>query len=132
METIIKFLPGMGGSVVPIITLADLSWPTPTVEEFAAYCGAGDGFFNNIVPEKIWGIIISPACYVHDKMWAEAKPTWADFHHSNSVFWANINSLIMEQSKSRTLARLRLYRAVTYFNAVDSLGASIFWHMKEL
>lgn len=132
METVVRLLPGANDSVIPLVTLKDLDWPAPNVELFGDYCGAGTGIANTLVPETIWGIKISPACFIHDVMWERAEPTWADFHHSNSVFWHNINTLVMEQSKSKTLGRLRLYRAVTYYNAVDSIGASIFWRMKEV
>ena len=133
METIIKSIPisDKDPFPVPLIILEGSNFPVPTIKEFKAYCGAGDGIFNTLVPEYIFGVKISPACWNHDEMWAAAEPTWADFHYSNSIFLSNIISLIGYQSRSNTMKHLRMYRAVTYYNAVDTIGAPIFWHMKR-
>ena len=131
METVIKLLPGANNSLVPLVILKDLEFPFETVQDFEAYCGAGEGVLNDLVPEKVLGVTISPACWNHDEMWARAEPSWADFHYSNSVFMTNINALIQLQSKNWFLKHLRMYWAVTYYNAVDVIGAPIFWGMKR-
>ncbi len=130
METYVFNLVGINGARVPLIAPTDITLPGSFVKLFPACCGAGDGIGNLIVPETIWGVPISPACFVHDKMWGKAAPTWEAFHHSNSVFLTNIIAHIQKQSSSKFLEHIRMYRAVTYYNAVNTLGASVFWGLK--
>jgi len=132
MDTVVKVLIGIHGEEVPQVIPEEVDFPCNQVELFNDYCGAGEGLFNTLVPEKVWGIPISPACFIHDRMWAMADASWCDFHYSNSVFLSNINALISYQSRSKCLKRIRMYRAVTYYNAVDSIGSEIFWRMKRV
>lgn len=131
METTIKILKGMYGETVSLLAPVNLEFPYEFVTDFDSYCGAGDGFGDNIVPDKIWGIPVSPACFIHDYMWKYAEPSWRDFHHSNSIFLHNLNELIRSQSKSTILKKFRMYRAVSYYNAVDSVGSKVFWAGKR-
>ena len=94
--------------------------------EFLPSCGAGDGTGNALVSEKIFGLSITIACYIHDKMWQEALPTWDDFHHSNSVFLHNIMAIIKAKSHNIFVEHIRNYRAVSYYNAVDTAGIIFF------
>lgn len=130
MNTDQSFISCKNNVNVPIIKPVDLELPAHLID-FEPACGAGDGFLNDIVPEKVWGIPISPACFVHDYMWKISEASWGDFHYSNDVFLVNITSLLRHQSKSNLLYHFRLYRMITYFNAVDTIGSVIFWHMKR-
>ena len=95
-------------------------------------CGPGNGIEEKIIPETIWGLRISPACYVHDHSWSLAEPTWEGFHAANSMFLHNLIAIVQAKSKRTFLKHLRLYRCVTYFDAVDSdIGADIFWRLKS-
>jgi hypothetical protein len=122
--------------IVPIIDGCPLTMPHRGFDDFDTYCGAGKGIGDLIVPDDIFGVVISPACYIHDKMWLYCEPTWRDFHHSNSVFFHNILSIIdyfappvCDEEEVRTE---RYARAVTYYTAVDSaFGPTIFWRMKK-
>jgi len=153
METKAFNLLGLGGENVSIVAPLDIVFPSIRVVEFDTYCGAGDGIGDLVVPDRVFifppiglfvnehtpflkkifgeGIPISPACFVHDTMWVRAEPTWEAFHQSNSVFLHNLISLIETQSHNSYLRERRLYRAVTYYNAVDSLGQYIFWNLKD-
>lgn len=131
MKTSVFTLVGANGKEVSIVAPEFIKFPSKYVLDFQSYCGAGKGFGDVIVPETMWGLPISPACFVHDIMWDMAEPTWDDFHSSNAIFLRNITSLINTQSKSNFLKHLRMYRAVTYFNAVDSIGKTIFWNLKH-
>jgi hypothetical protein len=115
----------------PLIGGFEMEMPHKTFEEFGAYCGAGKGFFNWIVPEKIFGIIVSPACYIHDVMNAIADPTWEEFHQCSDVFYDNLLSIVRAKQPPPKGDRNRFnryYRIVLYFSAVDSTaGAYIFW-----
>lgn len=114
-----------------IIAPEGIEFPSCFIDGFRSYCGAGRGIGDLVVPEKMYGLKVSPACFVHDKMWEMSKATWEDFHLSNGVFLTNLISIIESQSKNVVLKHLRLYRAVSYFNAVDTIGAKIFWKEKN-
>lgn len=129
-DTIVHSLVGFKGVQIPIIAPINIEFPSLYVANYTSHCGAGKGLSDVIVPETLWGLKVSPACFVHDFMWDEASPTWNDFHISNSVFLRNILSIVECNSASSILKRLRMYRAVTYYNAVDSIGESVFWNIK--
>jgi hypothetical protein len=131
METEVYVLIGVTKKTVPIVAPKGLEFPTVYVDEFGSFCGAGSGFGQIVVPETMWRLPISPACFVHDMMWDMAPPTWEAFHASNAIFLRNLLALIQVQSKSALLKRMRMYRAVTYYNAVDSFGKKIFWNLKD-
>ncbi len=117
--------------IVPIVNGVPLEFPFKTFEEFTSYCGAGKGIGDLVVPETVLFLKVSPACYVHDNMFELAAPTWYDFHASNSVFRTNIDSIIHHRSHNIVMEHLRYYRSVTYFNAVNTVGAYCFWNVKR-
>jgi len=96
-----------------------------------SYCGAGQGFGDKIVPETAWGLYLTLACYVHDYMWDASTYSRHDFEQSNIVFFQNNVTIITKVSRSEVLKHIRLYRAVTMYDAVDSLGWPIFKKLKE-
>lgn len=122
--------------IVPLMELNDgsavpLQFPYDTFEEFTSFCGAGSGIGDIIVPESIFGIKVSPVCYIHDIMWQMAEPSWRDFHHSNSVMLHNLLTVVHDKSANRFMEHLRNYRVVTFYNAVDTIGEPIFWASKK-
>lgn len=115
--------------IVPAF-LVDL-WPYHLrLADFPTFCGAGAGIGDMLVPESAWGLKLSSVCFIHDLSWAVAAATWAEFHQANTMMLYNTLRLIMVKSKT-PLKQLRSYRAVTYFNAVDTFGADCFWSDKE-
>lgn len=122
--------------VVPVVGNCALHMPHRGFDDFDTYCGAGKGIGDLIVPDDIYGIVISPACYIHDKMWLLSPPTTFAFNFSNHVFHKNIISIIDhfqpsfdEEDKYRTD---RYKRAATYYMGVQSgVGPAIFQHMKR-
>lgn len=131
MQTKIYTFIGPKQEKVQIVAPVDIYFPSMYLNDYGSYCGAGKGFGDIIVPETVWGLTISIACYTHDWMWDNCLPTWEAFHFSNSVFLRNILACIRGMSRSGFLKRLRNYRAVTYYNAVDKFGKKIFWNIKE-
>ncbi|PID76818.1 MAG: hypothetical protein CSB24_04630 [Deltaproteobacteria bacterium] len=109
--------------------LVDL-WPHHLrLDDFPSFCGAGSGLGDAIVPEKCWGLVLSPACFIHDISWLVCEASWAGFHQSNSMF---VHNMLALNSRSRWLLKqLRAYRIVSYFNAVDTVGAHYFWADKK-
>lgn len=122
-ETIFDGIP----IVVPVINGELLNIPYRGYQDIPGCCGAGRGIGNVIVPERILFLRVSLACLIHDKMWEIADYTWADFHLSNSIFLHNLLSIIKHKSNNTVIEHLRNYRAVTYYNAVDTIGVKIFW-----
>ena len=114
--------------VVPVHLRAAL--PDTPLASLPAACGAGNGIGQAAVPETLWGLRITPACFIHDQSWLVADPTWADFHQANSMFLHNILAIIRARSRSIFLEHLRNYRAVTFYNAVDTVGALVFRELK--
>ena len=117
--------------IVPSVNGWPLEMPHPSFDEFDTYCGPGSGLGDALVPDHIYGVIISPACYIHDTMFHMADPAWSDFHHSNSVFFHNILAII-EAHGTKKDKHKRFYRAVTYYTAVDiGWGEDVFWRLKK-
>jgi len=130
MNTIEHALINDQGKAVLLLAPPGIEWPAIHLEKFGTYCGPGHGIGDLLVPDTMWGLKVSAACYVHDFMWAVAEPSWADFHYSNSVFLHNLLRII--DAHGGILKYLRSYRAVTYYAAVDSVAfAKIFWAMKK-
>lgn len=117
--------------VAPVVNGNIIEFPYNKFKNFTSYCGAGKGVGDFVVPETVLQLKVSLACYIHDRMWELANPTWLEFHASNSVFRSNIDSIIQFRSQNTVMEHLRYYRSVTYFNAVNTLGAYYFWKLKR-
>jgi len=114
--------------VVPKLAVDDRRYdPFVRLSDFPDSCGAGRGIGQIIVPETMFGLRVSAACYTHDLSWEYAEKTWADFHQTNSMFLRNMLSIIEAKSRSTVLRVLRNYRAMTYYNSVDTAGAVHFF-----
>ena len=118
--------------IVPVVNNSPLEIPYKNFEEFPSFCGAGKGIGDFIVPETVLWLKITPACYLHDIGWELADPTWMDFHAYNSMFRSNIDSIIHYKSNNTLFEHLRYYKSVTFFSAVDTLGAYFFWKIKRI
>lgn len=116
---------------VPLLVPIGLFLPFTTIKGCPNCCGAGEGIGNILVPENTLGLRISPACFIHDYDFKFAEPTWEAFHAANSRFLHNLISIVQVTSESSVLRHLRLYRCVTYYNAVDTVGNKVFWAMKR-
>lgn len=135
METKLYTFYSVDGVELRIIAPVDIEFPSFKMEYYDTItkCGAGEGIGDAIVPETILWLRVTLACYVHDHMWELSEATWKDFHHSNAVFLSNLITIILQMSDSskvNILKNFRMYRAVTFFNAVDTIGADIFWKLK--
>ena len=98
------------------------------LDQFPDSCGPGNGLEEKLIPEVIWGLRVSPACWIHDRSWEYSKPCLEDFHISNAMFAWNLFSLIQEfPSRIWVVNAVRFYRATTYFVAVNGpLGRECF------
>lgn len=107
------------------------SWPADSVLEFPACCGPEKWNSKFYIFDKLFGLRISPACWVHDWMWDICTATWQNFHYSNSVFLHNILSIINTRSEVSALRFLRRHKAFAYYDAIDIGGAKYFWQLKK-
>lgn len=129
IETEITHLDGVP-LIVPLVGGKPLEFPWDKWEKFPTYCGAGRGIGDLVVPDVIFGLKVSPVCFIHDVDFALGPPTWEGFHAANYRFLNNLNNAIRYRSQNIILQHLRMYRAVTYFNAVDTVGALAYWAVK--
>jgi hypothetical protein len=115
---------------VSLIFREGLVIPFTKLIDFPKCCGAGDGIGKLIVPDSIYGLKVSAACFIHDDDWENAEPTWDAFHSANSRFLTNLLAIINTKSYSWFFRIPRRYRAMTYYSAVDE-ASFIFWRLKK-
>ena len=126
MKTKIFNLIGKRG-IVPIVAPDNINLPK-NIYSFDNCCGPGKGIAEIAIPDKILGLKISAACFVHDYMWKNSQKSWVDFHHSNSVFLNNILSIVTNETKYSFIRFIRCNMAITYYIAVNcEIGKVIFW-----
>lgn len=120
------------GKFVPLLVPSSFEPAFKFIEDVKDSCGAGDGWGERLVPESIYGLRVSVACAIHDIMYDSATPLWSSFYLANAAMCFNILMLISYLSKNSILATLRIYRAATYFAAVNmtDTAKSTFWNLK--
>jgi SAM-dependent methyltransferase len=92
-------------------------------------CGPG-GWLRWLVPDRNYGLDISPVCDIHDYMYAVGQ-TEEEREEADSVMLNNHLRLIDAKTKWQWLRRLRYRRAVKYYEAVKNYGGPFFWHGKN-
>jgi len=102
-------------------------WPkNASITDFPSCCGAGTGLQEKLVPDSFYGLNVSPACWVHDQMFALAEPTWVDFHQCNDIFLDNLKTIIRFHNSSAFIKHLRYIRAFEYYAAVITLARNVY------
>lgn len=91
-------------------------------------CGAANSKFD-FVPDTIYGLSITEACYRHDYAYHVGK-TEADKKAADEQFLRNMLTIINTQSTS-LLKWPRRWRAMTYYSAVCDKGHKAFWEGKS-
>lgn len=90
-------------------------------------CGAAGAKFD-FVPDRILGLRVSPACFIHD--WDYANGASIEHKHAaDGRFLLNLLALI-ERDRGVVAAILRPLRrrhALLYYEAVTDFGASAYW-----
>jgi len=96
-------------------------------------CGPG-GWKVDLVPDRMWGLDVSPACDIHDWMYVVGL-TLADKEEADRVFLNNLLRLIDSapgwHNQLWLLKRLRRNRARFYYEAVQHFGGPAFWSGKN-
>lgn len=102
-------------------------WKTPDVmlSDICNGCGAAGKF--DFVPDTMWGLNVSPACFVHDFRYDQGR-TEKDKKKADEDFLINTILIIDNDPKAwRITKALRRIRAVNYYTAVCEKGHDAFW-----
>lgn len=103
---------------------------SPTIRD-AVVNGCGtSGWKGALVPETLWGLSVTPACNIHDWMYAIGS-TIAEKEEADRVFLNNMLRLIEVAGGIWLLQRLRRHRAWVYYQAVHRFGGPAFWAGKN-
>jgi len=119
-------------------------FPRKTYDSMPAnYCGAGRGLGEKLVPDYVFwytrwlpgwldiSIKLAIACWIHDKDFELAPPTWDAFHKANSRVYANIKAIIIARTKPGLIRWIALHYPEIYAHSVDTIGRSLFWNLKH-
>ena len=94
-------------------------------------CGPGKGILEKAVPEKIWGLVITKACEIHDFMYEFGPKTEEYKQASDNVFLSNMLTLIDRNTKFGWLKWLRKREAFRYYRFVKTCGDAWFYTEDE-
>lgn len=92
-------------------------------------CGTS-GWKGALVPETMWGLSVTPACDIHDWMYACGR-TLADKDEADRVFLNNMLRIIEDAGSWWWVSALRRTRARDYYDAVHCFGGPAFWDGKN-
>jgi len=93
-------------------------------------CGTA-GWKGKLVPDKIYGLRITPACQVHDVDYHFGKGIVAK-DQADRTFLNNMIRIIEAKKRSwRWVTFLRLKRARKYYLSVKYFGGPAFWAGKK-
>lgn len=82
------------------------------------------GFGSKIVPDRIWGLSIKPACIIHDFMY-ETGTTKNDKDQADIWFLQNMLKIIKKDS-NLIMRLIRRRAALLYYQAVSEFGDKAF------
>ena len=92
-------------------------------------CGPG-GWQGKLIPDHILWVSITPACDIHDYMYAVGQ-TEDDRAEADRVFLNNILRIVEDQSANWATRFVRRRLALHYYAAVRDFGAIFFWDDKN-
>lgn len=96
-------------------------WPYEmALNEWPTFCGPDEGLGDLLVPDVVCGVVISPACFIHDIDWAICRKTYLDFQLSNSRLLHNMNELISKHVQNRHDYEKAIRISFAYWEAVSS------------
>lgn len=114
--------------------LGDFRWPHATFAGFPECCGIGQvgTISQDIVPESILGLKVSPACYVHDWMFTYSPKNFQNFHYANSVFLVNLLQINEQRGGNWLMKSIRKPLILGWFIAVSSSVGGVSTFFKTL
>jgi hypothetical protein len=90
-------------------------------------CGPGKGIGDWLVPDRMWFLCVWICCTIHDWMYRDKKAcSERDKEVADQILLANLTEWIDCKSWP-VIKQIRMYRAMSYYNAVNSAGDSSFW-----
>jgi len=101
------------------------AWPT--------FCGAGQGWGDAIVPDKIGKVYLNPAGLCHDVEWACSAKNLSAFMGANGRFFLNCVELVLATDLA-VWPKIKMLTSVTgiYLTAVSTMGILFFsWFTKN-
>jgi len=101
------------------------AWPT--------FCGAGQGWGDAIVPDKVGKVYLNPAGLCHDVEWSCSAKNLSAFLGANGRFFLNCVALILA-SDLDLWPKIKTMTAVSgvYLTAVSTMGILFFsWFTKN-
>jgi len=102
-----------------------------TLKEHKEICnGAGPKGWGWSVPDRIWGLNITPCANPHDFGYYVGE-TIEDKNEHDRIFLNNLVRWILYWTKFKIIKWLRLGRAQKYFSAVCLYGGPAFWRGKN-
>lgn len=99
------------------------------IKDVAGGCGPG-GVGDLLVPDKMYGLSVRPACSIHDWMYHYGID-FDDKKKADGVFLENMVRIIKKNTKWGWVKSLRLRRARIYFEAVSRYGGPAYWDEKN-
>ena len=94
-------------------------WPT--------FCGAGQGWGDQIVPDSIQGVSISPAGLCHDVEFSVSAKTISAFMGANGRFFLNIvNLILVSDLETWKMIKALIKAGALYLTAVSTMGLLFF------
>lgn len=103
-----------------LLLIAPQSYYNMTEEQKHQICN-GCGAPDLKMPNKLFGLSILEACYIHDYMYNIGRTT-TDKNDADLIFLYNLFILIERGTSNRFLRWLRRKSAMTYYFAVNSIG----------
>lgn len=105
-------------------------FPVKTFKNFPSCCGAGK-LGDRITPDKLFGLSISVACWIHDQCFCHMRKTWSNFYKANLIFYKNATRINMAHSDSCSGMFARQALITAYVAGINTLiGAYSFFKSK--
>lgn len=109
-------------------------WGLPDHVKNAYRCGPGRGILEKLIPD-VWRfgwplvrpLVITPACAVHDYMYAEGPDSEDHRYLADRVFKNNMIRLVECARTCWPVTRVRLRKCNIYYGAVRTFGGPAFW-----
>lgn len=109
------------GAVLEIPAFLEPLWPHDMpLHHWPTFCGAGVGIGDWIVPDRISGVHVGPACLAHDLDWAIGDGSKKHWLASNERFGRNLKSLVRAQVADEDILSSALEDCDIYRIAVSS------------
>ncbi len=105
-------------------------WKLTDDERRQFRCGPGRGILEKLVPDRILGVDVGPACGIHDFCYSQGRAN-QDKADADLIFLNNLIRLVETCGGYDWLQKMRLRFAHDYYEAVSHFGGPAFWKGKN-